>query len=558
MSRIDDIAPAGLREKRARLAVAEGQSPLAYRPLLVEVDYAEIGDDGLSLPLVVEVQGPSASSYTRREFTRMRPASLAFTPREGGSFLVTLRELCHDRVWGSLEVEVGGRPAAATRESAAPVVVIDEPAAGAYMPTAVDADFAATVTARGGSTISSVHFLLEGEADLGAASNTTGDVWELSIDFDYADRGDHLVFCRAVDSAGLVTVAGPVPVVVLTDPPAVAITSPTAGATVYEGKQLTIEGTCSDDGEVVDVEVFCGTTSLGYATLDGLGGWTRTWTPTAGQVGAASLTAEATDDTGQQTTSAAVAITVGSAIARVVALGPDAFFFGANWIIDAGNAESGDQVSQWTDLSGNDYHATQSTQTAQPTATTTPSGDDGVLFTKSDGYIGDQLSSNGLRGQLSLSAACTIAVAHRPETYSTNSWVYNADNTDFGLLVNPGIGARVYLGGGAYASTSDVRYEDVDYLETFRFDGGAGPGNDDKCDWWLNGTAKTLSFTGTVGTALPSLTSASAFAIGHNGGTTAAYNGTVTALVAFATALSDENVTELHSALTFLLKATFS
>lgn len=94
-------------------------------------------------------------------------------------------------------------------------------------------------------------------------------------------------------------------------PPAVAITSPTGGATVYAGTSTTISGTCSDaNGTVTGVEVFLGATKLGDAVVTGGATWSLSWTPTDAQSGAGTLTAVATDNGGAQTTSAGVSITV--------------------------------------------------------------------------------------------------------------------------------------------------------------------------------------------------------------------------------------------------------
>ena len=89
-------------------------------------------------------------------------------------------------------------------------------------------------------------------------------------------------------------------------PPAVALTAPSAGATFVLGDPITITADASDtDGSVVKVEFFRGTTKLGEATA---APYSYTWTnaPLGGQ----GLTAVATDDAGDSTTSAAVGITV--------------------------------------------------------------------------------------------------------------------------------------------------------------------------------------------------------------------------------------------------------
>ncbi len=109
MATIDEIAPSYVREKRLDLTLDESISKVrALRPALVNVSYARALPEGGMLPLVLEVQGPSPGSFQRREFTRTLPAAIIFTPREGGPHLVTLREVAHNRWWGSLTLDVEG------------------------------------------------------------------------------------------------------------------------------------------------------------------------------------------------------------------------------------------------------------------------------------------------------------------------------------------------------------------------------------------------------------------------------------------------------------------
>lgn len=109
MAQIDDISPSYVREKRIDLALDASVVKLrAGSSILLTVSYARALPAGAMLPLVLEIQGPSAGSYQRREFTRNAPATIAFKPVEGGSHLVTLREAAHNRWWGSLQLEVEG------------------------------------------------------------------------------------------------------------------------------------------------------------------------------------------------------------------------------------------------------------------------------------------------------------------------------------------------------------------------------------------------------------------------------------------------------------------
>lgn len=105
---LESIAPSYVRERRLHLALAPDTVPAANQSLVLSVDYNKALPEGVVLPLVLEVQGPSPASYQRREFVRTRPLSIVLTPREGGAHLVTLREVAHNRWWGSLHFDVEG------------------------------------------------------------------------------------------------------------------------------------------------------------------------------------------------------------------------------------------------------------------------------------------------------------------------------------------------------------------------------------------------------------------------------------------------------------------
>lgn len=106
---LEEISPRYIREKRLDLTLDQSvTAPSAFNPILVNVSYARTLPDGVMLPLVLEVQGPSPQSYQRREYTTVRPDGIIFTPREGGVHLVVLREVAHNRFWGRLRIDVAG------------------------------------------------------------------------------------------------------------------------------------------------------------------------------------------------------------------------------------------------------------------------------------------------------------------------------------------------------------------------------------------------------------------------------------------------------------------
>lgn len=105
---IEELSPSYIREKRIVLQLEPAAKPTANAPLLVNVDYSRAKPEGIVLPLILELQGPSRQSYQRREYTRSAPGALLITPREGGAHTLVLREAAHNRYWGSLNFSVDG------------------------------------------------------------------------------------------------------------------------------------------------------------------------------------------------------------------------------------------------------------------------------------------------------------------------------------------------------------------------------------------------------------------------------------------------------------------
>jgi len=116
MQQLDEIAPLYVREKRLDLTLDQSITTVrAFAPVLVQISYERALPEGVTLPLVFELQGPSAQSYQRREYLRTAPASIIFTAREGGPHVATLREVAHNRWWGSLRLDVEGERIEAER-----------------------------------------------------------------------------------------------------------------------------------------------------------------------------------------------------------------------------------------------------------------------------------------------------------------------------------------------------------------------------------------------------------------------------------------------------------
>jgi chitodextrinase len=89
--------------------------------------------------------------------------------------------------------------------------------------------------------------------------------------------------------------------------PSVALTSPTASDAITAGASVSLSANAADsDGSIAKVEFFDGATSLGVVTT---APFNLSWVAT---LGAHTFTAQATDNLGAQTTSAPVAVSVGS------------------------------------------------------------------------------------------------------------------------------------------------------------------------------------------------------------------------------------------------------
>lgn len=86
---------------------------------------------------------------------------------------------------------------------------------------------------------------------------------------------------------------------------------------------------------------------------------------------------------------------------------------GKNGLVDAANGEAGVQLSQWSDLSGFGYNATQATPDDQPTLGVTADGDYYLDLDNDDGSNGDGMAANAAALALANKTACTVAVALR-------------------------------------------------------------------------------------------------------------------------------------------------
>jgi hypothetical protein len=191
-------------------------------------------------------------------------------------------------------------------DTTAPTVSITSPAAGTHTGTvSVTADAADTVGVAG------VQFRLDG-ANLGAED--TSAPWSVNWDTTTATNAGHSLTAIARDAAGNQTTSAAVSVTVAngaadTTPPTVAMTAPANNATV--SATATVSANAADAVGVVGVQFRIDGTALG--TEDLTAPYSISWNTTGASNGAHVLTARARDAAGNQTTSAAVNVTVNNA-----------------------------------------------------------------------------------------------------------------------------------------------------------------------------------------------------------------------------------------------------
>lgn len=109
---LEEISPETIGEDRIDLQLDDGNlQPRAGQTIVVNIDYSRCAPDGIRLPLELVVQTPSVTGIVQRFFTRTRPTSISFRAREGGAYLVMVREVAHNRWFGRLGVQVAGESA---------------------------------------------------------------------------------------------------------------------------------------------------------------------------------------------------------------------------------------------------------------------------------------------------------------------------------------------------------------------------------------------------------------------------------------------------------------
>ncbi|MFM9029471.1 MAG: beta strand repeat-containing protein, partial [Opitutaceae bacterium] len=190
----------------------------------------------------------------------------------------------------------------------APSVSVTSPAAGAALPVGVPVSFAAAAADADG-TVAQVEFFANG------VSLATDSTYPYGVTFTPNATGTYVLTARATDNGGNVSTSAPLSVVVSGGTaPAVAIETPANNATIGVNAPLNLRATATSvSGFITGVQFLVNGVSL---STDTAFPYTATWTPAA--TGNYALTARATDNLGNVTESAIVAVTVGASAAPTV------------------------------------------------------------------------------------------------------------------------------------------------------------------------------------------------------------------------------------------------
>jgi cellulose 1,4-beta-cellobiosidase len=190
-----------------------------------------------------------------------------------------------------------------TTTNQAPTVSVTSPAANASFSAPATVNIAANAADADGS-VAKVEFY-SGSTLLGTDTSAP-----YSFAWSGVAAGSYSLTAKAYDNMGLSTASTAVPITVTTGggngAPSVALTSPTAGSTFTAPATVSLAATASDsDGTVTKVDFYNGATLLGTDTT---APYTYSWTNVA--AGSYTVSAKATDNSGNTTSTSGTAITV--------------------------------------------------------------------------------------------------------------------------------------------------------------------------------------------------------------------------------------------------------
>ena len=233
------------------------------------------------------------------------PYTINWTPTTLGTFTITA-------------VATGSNGAQATavntvmvNSATAPTVSITAPSTG----STVGVNLAQTITATAASStgyIASVEFLVNGKP------LSTDTVFPYTASWTPSGTGTYILTAVAKDNSGVITTSAPASITVAASAaPTVSLTNPGSGSSYTIGSSLTLTAAASDsDGTITQVSFYVNGALL---STDTTAPYTSSiWTPASS--GNYTLTAQATDNSGNVTTSTAVTVTIGSNAAPTVSI----------------------------------------------------------------------------------------------------------------------------------------------------------------------------------------------------------------------------------------------
>jgi Tol biopolymer transport system component len=233
------------------------------------------------------------------------PYTINWTPTALGTFTITAVAT------GSNGAQATAVNTVTVSSATAPTVSITAPSTG----STVGVNLAQTITATAASStgyIASVEFLVNGKP------LSTDTVFPYTASWTPSGTGTYILTAVAKDNSGVITTSAPASITVAASAaPTVSLTNPGSGSSYTIGSSLTLTAAASDsDGTITQVSFYVNGALL---STDTTAPYTSSiWTPASS--GNYTLTAQATDNSGNVTTSTAVTVTIGSNAAPTVSI----------------------------------------------------------------------------------------------------------------------------------------------------------------------------------------------------------------------------------------------
>jgi hypothetical protein len=248
------------------------------------------------------------------------PFSISWNSRTTGNGLHTLTAVARDLVGVSWSSDP--TPVTVSNDLTPPTITMTAPAAGAVLAGPISV----TATASDNVGVVGVQFSLDNNS-LGAELTTS----PYTVPWDTAKSADgtHTLTAVARDAAGNKTTSSAVAVTVDNASPAVAVTSPSSGATL--SSTVTVTAGASDNVAVAGVQFVLDGANLGAE--DTSAPYSAAWDTRTASGGPHTLAAIARDTAGHRTTSTAVTVNVfnGSGITMRIEDGNTAIEYAGAW-----------------------------------------------------------------------------------------------------------------------------------------------------------------------------------------------------------------------------------